>query len=136
MAGGKKIDSGLKFMHQAFGMRSLHFGLFAEDMPHTLDGLKEAQENYTRTLVDLVPKKAKTVLDVGCGVGGTSKALKEKGFDVEGLSPDPYHEEQFPVTCGPDIFHPPNPMVAMTHGAFGTSNSLRQVFIRCTRFRS
>jgi len=106
LAGAKKIDSGLKFMHQAFGMKSLHFGLFTEDMPHTLDGLKEAQENYTRTLVDLVPKKAKAVLDVGCGVGGTTKALREAGFAAEGLSPDPYHQEQFPITCGPDVpFH-------------------------------
>jgi len=106
LARAQKIDSGLKFMHQAFGMKSLHFGLFEKGMPVTLDGLKQAQENYTRTLVKLVPKSARTVLDVGCGVGGTSRALKEAGFDVEGLSPDPYHNEQFPVTCGPDIpFH-------------------------------
>jgi len=106
LAGGKKIDPGLKFLHQAFGLKSLHFGLFTEDMPHRLEGLREAQEEYTRALLALVPEDAKTVLDVGCGVGGTTKKLREAGFAAEGLSPDPYHKEQFPITCGPDApFH-------------------------------
>ncbi len=100
------VDPGLKFLHQAFGLEALHFGLFTDGAPHDLDGLKKAQEEYTRTLVGLVPEDARAVLDVGCGVGGTSKALKEAGFAVEGLSPDPYHKERFPETCGPSVpFH-------------------------------
>jgi MPBQ/MSBQ methyltransferase len=99
-------DLGLKFLHQAFGLEALHFGLFTGKMPHNLDGLKEAQKEYTKTLVGLVPEGTRSILDVGCGVGGTSKALKDAGFAVEGLSPDPYHEERFPETCGPSVpFH-------------------------------
>ncbi|MHC4249111.1 MAG: methyltransferase domain-containing protein [Planctomycetota bacterium] len=106
MARKGNTDLGLKFLHQAFGLEALHFGLFANGVPHNLDGLKAAQEEYTKTLIGLVPEGARTVLDVGCGVGGTSKALKDAGFAVEGLSPDPYHKERFPETCGPGVpFH-------------------------------
>ena len=106
MAGRKKVDPGLKFLHKAFGLEALHFGLFTDGANPTLETLKEAQEEFTRTLIGLVPKSAKSVLDVGCGVGGTTKALRDAGFAAEGLSPDPYHKEQFPITCGPDVpFH-------------------------------
>ena len=47
MAGKTHIDIGLKLLHQAFGLEMLHFGLFADGMPHTLDGLREAQDEYT-----------------------------------------------------------------------------------------
>jgi len=100
------IDSGLKFLHQAFDLKSLHFGLFTDQHPRTPEGLREAQAEYTRTLTGLVPQGATSVLDVGCGLGDSSKALAAAGFAVEGLSPDPYHQEQFRLTCGPEIpFH-------------------------------
>ncbi len=106
MAKSKGIDSGLMFLHQAFDLKSLHFGLFTDEYPRTPDGLHMAQANYTRTLAGLVPDGAKTVLDVGSGLGDTSKALTEKGYSVEGLSPDPYHQEQYAANCGPDAtFH-------------------------------
>ena len=106
MAKSKGIDSGLMFLHQAFDLKSLHFGLFTDEYPRTPDGLHMAQANYTRTLADMVPADAKTVLDVGSGLGDTSKLLTERGYSVEGLSPDPYHKEQYAANCGPDAaFH-------------------------------
>jgi MPBQ/MSBQ methyltransferase len=106
VAKGRKLDFGLKFLHQAMKLESLHFGLFADGIPHDLDGIKLAQQEYTKTLVGLIPEGVKTVLDVGCGVGSSCKVMKDAGYDVEGLSPDNYHKEVFPVTCGPDVpFH-------------------------------
>jgi MPBQ/MSBQ methyltransferase len=94
------------FLHQAFDLKSLHFGLFADEHPRTPDGLHLAQANYTRTLAGLVPAEARTVLDVGSGLGDTSRLLAAKGYRVEGLSPDPYHREQYAGNCGPDaVFH-------------------------------
>ena len=106
MSKGQKLDVGLKFLHQAMKLESLHFGLFTEDIPQDLDGIKLAQREYTRVLVGMIPKKAKTVLDVGCGVGTSCRVIKDEGFDVEGLSPDNYHAEVFPRICGTDVmFH-------------------------------
>lgn len=103
MAKPKRVDLGLKLLQNAFGLKALHFGLFTEEMPRTPDGVHLAQEEYTRTLCGLVPEGVKSVLDVGSGLGGTSKRLAEAGLSVEGLSPDPYHGEQFRITCGPEV---------------------------------
>jgi len=106
MASTAKIDHGLKFLHKAFGTKSLHFGLFLDGQAPTIAGLREAQEEYTRTLIGMIPDGVKSVLDVGCGLGGTTKTLIESGYEASGLSPDLYHEEQFPITCGPEAtFH-------------------------------
>ena len=106
MGRSKNTDLGLKFLREAFGLKALHFGLFKPEHPRILDGLHLAQEEYTKTLAGLIPEGVQTVLDVGCGIGGTSKVIAEHGLKVEGLSPDPYHKEQFPITCGPDVpFH-------------------------------
>jgi len=99
-------DVGLKFLQQAFGLSSLHFGLFTEDQPYNLENLRKAQVNYTSTLVSLVPDGVKTVLDVGSGLGDISKVLIDRGYKVEGLSPDAYHGEKYLESCGKDaVFH-------------------------------
>ena len=85
------IDEYLKFMQQVFGMRMLHLGLFTDDIPHDVDGVLQAQNVYTRALIALVPEGVKSVLDVGCGTGETSKMIGVAGYEPEGLSPDPYH---------------------------------------------
>jgi hypothetical protein len=99
-------DTQLAFVHGVLGLESLHFGLFTDGVPHTLDGIRQAQRDYTTELIGLVPEGAKTVLDVGAGLGDTSKRLKEQGLLPEGLSPDTYLGEAFAKTCGPEVpFH-------------------------------
>ena len=106
MGSRTSTDEGLKFLQQVFGMQMLHLGLFTDETPRDLDGVARAQYEYTRTLIGLIPKGVKTVLDVGCGTGETSKMLIEAGFSPEGLSPDPFHGEKFRETVGPDhAFH-------------------------------
>jgi MPBQ/MSBQ methyltransferase len=100
------IDIGLKCLHQVFELKSLHYGLFEDDTPRTPEGVHQAQANYRRALIGLVPEGAGPVLDVGAGLGDSTKALVAAGFEAEGLSPDPYHQEQFRLNCGPEIpFH-------------------------------
>jgi MPBQ/MSBQ methyltransferase len=99
-------DIGLKLLHEAFDFKSLHLGYFTDAMPRTVAGVREAQAEYVRQLVDLVPDGTKTVLDVGAGLGDTSKLLHDSGHEVEGLSPDPYLGEEFSKTCGGKVpFH-------------------------------
>ena len=95
------VDEALKFMQQVFGMKMLHFGLFTGDIPRDLNGVNEAQYEYTRTLIGLIPEGVESVLDVGCGTGETSKMLIEAGFSPEGLSPDPFQRETFREKMGP-----------------------------------
>lgn len=77
----------------------LHYGYW-EPLPIvgeelTLTRLRAAQEAYAAKLFSFIPENIKTVLDVGCGIGGNAVYLRDRGFIVEGLAPDPLQQEKF-----------------------------------------
>lgn len=77
----------------------LHYGYW-EPLPEegeelTLTRLRAAQEAYAAKLVSFIPEGIKTVLDVGCGIGGNAAYLCDRGFIVEGLAPDALQQERF-----------------------------------------
>ncbi|MCU0543354.1 MAG: class I SAM-dependent methyltransferase [Oscillatoriaceae cyanobacterium Prado104] len=88
----------------------LHYGYW-ESLPVpavelTIGQLRVAQEAYTAKLLDFIPQNIKTVLDVGCGIGGNAAYLLDRGFTVEGLAPDPFQKERFLKYTGDRaIFH-------------------------------
>jgi MPBQ/MSBQ methyltransferase len=95
----RKFASLLRFYHEVLGCRYQHYGLWEGD-PLTLQGLKAAQERYSEHLCSWIPQEVRTVLDVGCGTGGNAGKLSGRGFEVEGLSPDPYQQEVFTKETG------------------------------------
>ncbi len=77
----------------------LHYGYW-EVIPNideelTITQLRTAQAAYTTKLFSFIPEGTKTLLDVGCGIGGNAKLLWERGLSVEGLAPDAIQEEKF-----------------------------------------
>jgi len=77
----------------------LHYGYW-EPLPEkgeelTLTRLRAAQEAYVAKLMSFIPEGIKTVLDVGCGIGGNAAYLCDRGFIVEGLAPDALQQERF-----------------------------------------
>jgi len=62
----------------------LHYGLWETGTK----GLKEAQENLASLMKSLIPDGVKRILDVGCGLGRTTRDLTAAGYDVIGISPD------------------------------------------------
>jgi MPBQ/MSBQ methyltransferase len=77
----------------------LHYGYW-EPLPEkgeelTLTRLRAAQEAYAAKLMSFIPEGTKTVLDVGCGIGGNAAYLCDRGFIVEGLAPDALQQERF-----------------------------------------
>lgn len=77
----------------------LHYGYW-DPLPTSTDELtpgqlRIAQQAYAHRLLSLIPKSVKTILDVGCGIGGNAAYLISQGFSVEGLAPDPFQQEQF-----------------------------------------
>ncbi len=102
-------DRALRFYYDVLGLDRLHYGMWVDNDPRTLDGVKVAQKRYEDFLVteiqSLAKDPAKTrVLDVGCGSGVMSETLFGKGFDVEGLSPDLFQQEIFEKRL-PGRFH-------------------------------
>ena len=91
---GLKINTALRFYHEILGLEQLHYGLWQGDN-FDMEGLKIAQERYSEHLIAYFPEDVKVVLDVGAGTGATSEKLKNKGFDIEALSPDPYQKHLF-----------------------------------------
>jgi len=103
MARRIKSSFALRFYSEVFGLDHLHYGLWNGE-PLTFDGLRSAQERYAKRLTGLIPEGVKTVLDVGSGTGGFSAALKGRGYQVEGLSPDPHQQKLYGERVG-EPFH-------------------------------
>ncbi len=88
----------------------LHYGYW-EPLPApqeelTIGKLRLAQQAYADKLLSFMPEGIKTILDVGCGVGGNAAYLLDQSFVVEGLAPDHYQQEQFlKHTQGQAVFH-------------------------------
>jgi MPBQ/MSBQ methyltransferase len=73
----------------------LHFGLWKKGDKLTLENFQAAQERYLSNLISSIPKGVKTILDVGCGVGGNAAKLLSLGYQVTGICPDPYQGQLF-----------------------------------------
>lgn len=94
-----KVNIPLKFCHRVLGLEHLHYGLWNGEPLH-LEGLKSAQRRYSDRLLAQIPEGVSSILDVGAGTGATGRTLKERGYEVEGLSPDPYQKELFTAKVG------------------------------------
>lgn len=103
MAKRIKVSFALRFYREVFGLDHLHYGLW-DGEPVTFEGLRSAQERYAERLAGLIPEGTRTVLDVGCGTGSFSAALKGRGYRVEGLSPDPHQQKLYGERVG-EPFH-------------------------------
>ena len=70
----------------------LHYGYF-DDININADSisikdLENAQMRYVELIIEQILDNQKNVLDVGCGMGGLSKILKDNGIKVQSLTPD------------------------------------------------
>lgn len=71
------------------GLEHLHYGYWPKELPISIGNLRTAQENYTTFLFSQIPTGVRTILDVGCGSGYTSKRLADLGYKVSCVSPSP-----------------------------------------------
>jgi len=67
--------------------RHVHYGYWEDGVELNLANLPKAQEAYCDFILSHIPDGTKTVLDVGCGVGGLSRRLLDAGYTVDALSP-------------------------------------------------
>ena len=101
-----RVQPVLKLYLDLSGTNHLHFGLWEPNDPLDKAHFQKAQDRYLEKLIELIPKGVATILDVGCGVGGTACYLKDKGYQVTSMSPDPYQAQLFAENTKGEIpFH-------------------------------
>lgn len=87
----------LELYRRMFGSEFLHVGYFEDAgvAPHdiSLRMLTDAMRAYAELVLQrLGPQdEGKTVLDIGCGVGGLMRMLGERGLRPAGVTPNPIH---------------------------------------------
>ena len=91
------IDHVLKLYSETIQSPYLHYGFW--DHPEsvdldkvTLQEIKDAQNRYIEHLASFIPENVKSILDVGCGIGGNADYLQKMGYLVEALSPDEFQK--------------------------------------------
>ena len=104
-------DHVLKLYSKTIQSSFLHYGFW--DDPENIDlstlslqDIKNAQYRYIDHLASFIPSETKTILDVGCGIGGNTSFLLKKGYSLEALSPDSYQKSVIKKKFNQDVtFH-------------------------------
>ncbi|MBN1142009.1 MAG: methyltransferase domain-containing protein [Deltaproteobacteria bacterium] len=81
-------DRALRFYQEVLGLERLHYGLWRPEDELSLANLKAAQKRYEDLIVENLPDRIRSIIDVGCGTGVLLSRLKRMGFQAEGLTPD------------------------------------------------
>jgi 2-polyprenyl-3-methyl-5-hydroxy-6-metoxy-1,4-benzoquinol methylase len=81
------LEMGLIFGKHFFKTEHMHYGYWTKGLELDLANLPEAQENHSNFLISHIPRKARNILDVGCGVGKLAEKMITKGFQVDCVSP-------------------------------------------------
>lgn len=83
------LDIGLMLGKYFFRTEHLHYGYWTNDLKLDIHNLPKAQENYSDFVISHIPEGAKTLLDVGSGVGRFALKLINMGYKVDCVSPSP-----------------------------------------------
>lgn len=81
-------DIGLRLALDLWGMDDLHFGWW-DGLEVIHKNIPAAQKQYIEKIAAHIPEGVQTILDVGCGIGNVALYLREKGYQLECLAPDP-----------------------------------------------
>lgn len=105
-AKGSSYDYGLRLYRDILKLEHLHFGLWDDSDPRTIEGVRIAQERYMQRLLDRFPDGVETVLDVGAGTGALSFAARDRGYAIEALSPCEHQAAEFAAKADGSVpFH-------------------------------
>jgi len=127
-------DLELHFYSKILKNDMLHYGYFEnteiESGSISLDAIEQAQIKYAQNIIDQITAPEDLILDIGCGMGGLSNMISQKGFRVEALTPNEnqiqYIQSKYPhIKCYRNKFQ--NFTTDKKYGTIINSESLQYI---------
>jgi len=94
------LDIGLAMGRFFLNTEDLHYGYWTNSQEANVQNLAEAQEAHSQLIIDHIPDKTKSVLDVGSGSGNLALKLLNLGYNVDCVIPSEFLAEQVSVKLG------------------------------------
>ena len=76
------------------GSEDLHYGYWPNGKDASVQNFAHAQDSHSKLIMDQIPEKTNSILDVGGGSGNLALKLLEKGYSVDCVIPSEYLAEQ------------------------------------------
>ena len=94
------LDIGLAIGRFFLNTEDLHYGYWPNGKEIDIQSLAKAQENHSQFIIDHIPKKTKSILDVGSGSGNLALKLLNLGYAVDCVIPSEFLAEQVAEKLG------------------------------------
>ena len=91
------LDIGLAVGRFFLNTEDLHYGYWPKNKEATIQNLAVAQETHSQFIIDHIPKKSRSILDVGSGSGNLALKLLNLGYKVNCVIPSEFLAEQVAV---------------------------------------
>ena len=94
------LDIGLAVGRFFLNTEDLHYGYWPNRKEANVQNLAEAQEAHSQLIIDHVPNKTRSILDVGSGSGNLALKLLNLDYNVDCVIPSEFLAEQVAVKLG------------------------------------
>ena len=94
------LDIGLAVGRFFLNTEDLHYGYWPNSKEANVQNLAEAQEAHSQLIIDHVPNKTRSILDVGSGSGNLALKLLNLDYNVDCVIPSEFLAEQVAVKLG------------------------------------
>ena len=88
------LDVGLTIGRFFLNTEDLHYGYWPNKKEADIQNLAEAQKAHSQFIIDHIPDRTKSILDVGCGSGNLALKLLNLGYSVDCVIPSEFLAEQ------------------------------------------
>ena len=88
------LDIGLVIGRFFMGSEDLHYGYWPNGKDASVQNFAHAQDSHSKLIMDHIPEKTNSILDVGGGSGNLALKLLDKGYKVDCVIPSEYLAEQ------------------------------------------
>ena len=88
------LDIGLVIGRFFMGSEDLHYGYWPNGKDASVQNFAHAQDSHSKLIMDHIPEKTNSILDVGGGSGNLALKLLDKGYSVDCVIPSEYLAEQ------------------------------------------